>query len=609
MASESGDNTHMTDDEGRPDPARADAFGDDASTPYQPPQPPAPPQPYLPPQPQYGQPQYEQPQYGQPQYGQPQYPPPPAQPYAAGGYPPPPAQPYAAGGYPPPQAGYELAAPYGVPYSAASSDVVAGGSHRSGRRWAPVVTSVVAVVAVVVAGGAFAAYHLLASKGSQPDVWAPSNSVFYAKIDLDPAAATKLAVWQFEQKFPHAPKAANADSLKDSLLQAIFDDQTGTSTVDYTTDIKPWIGSRAAVAAFPDSAGQAQEVAIVETTDPGTAASDLAKIAQQSDGTLGYAIHGSYVVLGDSQPAVDAAVAAAQQGNIGDSATFNADTAQLKGNRIITAWWDIGATLKLAEAQDQGNLGGSLFGGGLGLVDASKAGRMVMGLSIEASSAELDGRVIGNTTSSDLNGHAGADLGNLPGGTVAGLALSNPEKIVKNELTSLQSGLLGEGLQSELDAAGAQLHLSLPGDIENLLGSEVVVGLDAAPDAAGLGKALYTVITKPDDPAKGLETAKILASQAAATGGSPLTASLDGSTVVVTDDSAPKAGKLADDPLFKTALSGMPTQSILAGYVDLHSLLASDAAQEPDLGHLGGLGFYVGADATTPVFAIKLTVS
>jgi hypothetical protein len=491
--------------------------------------------------------------------------------------------------------------------------LVAGPPQRK-RRLAPVITSVIVVVAIILGGGGFTAYKLLASKGGQPDKWAPANSIAYIKVDLDPSASAKVAAWQFERKFPDAPKIASADQLKDGLLQSVFADDSD-EPIDYNTDIKPWLGDRLAIAVYPDANGKPTFVVIVEVKDAGKARAGIDKLNAQSgaDDRVAYSIQGDYAILGQDQATVDDAVAAARKSNITSNSHFNSDLGQLKGDRVVTAWWDLGATIKAISTALPAEAQGLLSSGSLtGLPDVSDLGRMVMGVRVESSDVELEGRVLGSKTTDAskafANGDAMGTLGDLPGGTVMGVALANPEQLIKSELASLSSGLLGTSLKSELDQAGAELGITLPDDVENLLGSGFAAGIDRVPaEDPNLENPFFTLLTHPDDVNSAQHTAQILASLLSLDGTLSLNTKVQGSSVIVTNDDQPGSGKLADDASFKNALSGAPDKSVIAGYLNLGALAAAET-NVPDVKHLDGLGFYIGVDATSPVFGARLTI-
>jgi hypothetical protein len=553
----------------------------------------------------------------------------------------------AAAAAPPPAAFYGSVLPAGN-----GPDLLSNGSFEPGpparrRNVAAIVLSLVAVLAVIAGGVAYVGYHKLASKGAQPDGWAPANSIAYVKLDLDPSAAEKISALQFEQKFPSAPRVTDAAKLKDALLDAIFSKDTN-NPINYATDVKPWLGSRVALAVYVDGLGKAQPVGILEVTDAAKAKVGLAKLvkdqaasdiagskaqASSADGltfasdmpsavpgdtltsttqSSGYVIEGDYAIVAPSQQAADAAVAAAKKSNISGNSTYTADVATLKGDRVVTAWTDISAVLKLAESS--GRLGGAamLVPGGLGslggLAGNSLKGRAVAGVSIHSDYAELEGRILGSDVSAYSNPQAGTLLKALPSGSIAGLSVSGYAASAKKQLdTLLQSPLLGGGAKSQLDAIGSTLGIAFPDDVLNLLGNDFAVSLDSVPTAGASGAKL-TAITQPTDAAKGLDTAKKLAAAAGA-GGFPLTASANGTKVVLTNEDSVPTGSLGADAGFKSAMSGMPDQVVAAAYVNLSGIWDAAPLRAPaDLKHLAGLGMYAGVDGSDFVFAVRLTI-
>jgi len=527
------------------------------------------------------------------------------------------------------------------------ADILSSGPiERPRRNLAAILVSLVAVLAVIGGGVAYVGYHKLASSGAQPDEWAPASSVAYIKIDLDPAAAEKVAALRFERNFPHAPHVTSADQLKDSLLSAAFD--RSSSEIDYATDIKPWLGDRVAVALYPDASGKVQPVGILQVKDAALAKAGLTKLihtSSDSSGTPGFDVEGDYAVVGPSQAAVDAAVAAARTSSITASNQYASDVATLGGDRIVTAWADLGALAKYVSQAEANALSGlqgmDLSGSGmsdssggtsslvpasglgatsvLGLAQlsgiqgltnsASKlTGRLVLGLTLQAGYASISGRVVGAAVSGlkNQNADAGALLGQLPAGSVAGVAVSGIGALLSKELAMLESAPLASlGAKDQLSAIGEKLGISLPGDAVNLLGNGVAIGLDAVP-AAGT-KAKVTGIAEPTDVAKGLKTAQSLAGTLS-TNGFATTATASGSKVIVTND-AGASGALGDDPGFKAAMSGMPDHVVAAAYVDLAAIWPAAGSRVPsDLQHLTGIGTYEAIDGSDVTFTLRVTV-
>jgi hypothetical protein len=524
------------------------------------------------------------------------------------------------------------------------------------RNLAAIVVSLVAVLAVIGGGVAYVGYHKLASSGAQPDEWAPASSIAYVKIDLDPAASEKVAALRFEQKFPDAPHVTSADQLKDALLSDAF--AQPSSDIDYATDIKPWLGDRVALAVYPDASGTVQTVGILQVKDATQAQAGLTKLIHTAGGggisTAGFAIENDYAIVGPSQAVVDAAVTAARTSSITASSQYAADVATLGGDRIVTAWADLGAAAKYvakagaselsnlsalsalgavsssgsgsdsASGGDSGGLeslaptsvigpttisGLGQLGGMQGLTNELK-GRLVLGLSLQSGYAEISGRIVGGDVSGiqSQNADAGALLGQLPAGSVGGVAVSGIGAAISKELATLESGPLASlGLKDELDAASAQLGISLPGDAVNLVGNGVAIGLDSVP--ADGAKAKFTGISEPTDVAKGLKTAQALAGLLS-TNGYATTATASGSKIVVTND-AGASGTLSDDPGFQSAMSGMPSQVTAAAYVDLAGIWPSLGTTKvpSDIQHLTGIGTYEAIDGSDITFSVRVTVN
>jgi hypothetical protein len=526
---------------------------------------------------------------------------------------------------------------------ASGGDLLAGGPVVSPRRnLTAIIISLVAVLAVIIGVAGYVGYHKLASSGSQPDQWAPANSIAFVKLDLDPAASEKIAALRFEQKFPDAPHVTSADQLKDALLDDVFNNSSGSDKIDYATDVKPWLGDRVALAVYPDASGSAAVVGILAVNDADAAKIGLTKLVHDQ-GDAAFAIEGDYAIVGQTQTAVDAAVAAARASNITAAGNYSSDIATLKGDRILTGWADLGAVIKLAgksaalhgmpgggSLSNLGGLGGlgslgalgGLASGGLGaggglgglgglgslgsLATAVK-GRFVFGLQLQPAYADFEGRVIGSGVGGYHNGGAGNLLGQLPAGSIAGLAVSGLGDVLTQELAALEkSPLLAAGLQTELDGLGTKLGIALPSDAINLLGNDFAAGLDAVP--AGHGTAKFTVITEPTDLAKGLATAQKLASSI--NQGTPAVRAAGSEVIVTNDAQAPGSrGSLGDAPAFKTAMSGMPDQVVGAVYVDLAGIWAALPGKVPsDLTHLTGLGGYEAIDGSDLVFDARLTV-
>ena len=116
-----------------------------------------------------------------------------------------------------------------------------------------IVVGAAAVSVLAVAGGAYVAYGALSGGGAQPETVVPSAAAAYAEVDLDPAASQKVAAFRFLHRFPQLAKQLKGQgSLGSDLVASGLQDSDG---VNYNHDVKPWLGSRAAVAIVPDLGG------------------------------------------------------------------------------------------------------------------------------------------------------------------------------------------------------------------------------------------------------------------------------------------------------------------------------------------------------------------
>src|SRR5207245_7130939 len=93
-------------------------------------------------------------------------------------------------------------------------------SPRRGRRG--LVAALVVVVLLAVAGVGYAGYAtILKPHGASPEEATPANAVAFGKVDLDPAAQQKLAVYRLAKRFPDT-KVNSDKSIKDDLLKSLF---------------------------------------------------------------------------------------------------------------------------------------------------------------------------------------------------------------------------------------------------------------------------------------------------------------------------------------------------------------------------------------------------
>lgn len=340
---------------------------------------------------------------------------------------------------------------------------------RSGRR-SGLVAALVGAGALAVAGTAVAAASLLGGGGAQPEDVLPADAFAVLKVDLDPAAGQKLAVYRLSQRFPSlADKVKDQDQVKDQLLSAVFED---VEELDYERDVAPWIGDRVAIAAVPGN-DEPQPLAAVAYDDRAAAEDALARLAAEQDElTYAFSENADYVLLGVTQATVDAA--AATDRVLADADEWKDGDDALEGDQIVTAWADLGAFWSSlpVEARDQAE---EIYGL---TADVEVDGLAVAGLSAADDHVELVGRALDVTSplgeDSVIGAGEGGDLvQRLPADTAAALSVTG----LGAGLEQLFDTVYGEDDPMGLIATAQEAGLTLPDDLRPLLGEETVGAL------------------------------------------------------------------------------------------------------------------------------------
>lgn len=345
--------------------------------------------------------------------------------------------------------------------------------------------ALVGVGALAVAGTAVAAASFLGGGGAQPEDVLPADAIAVLKVDLDPAAGQKLAVYRLAQRFPTlAEKVRDQDRVKDQLLSALFED---VEELDYERDVAPWIGDRVAIAAVPGSE-EPQPLAAVAYDDRAAAEDALERLAADQD-ELAYAFseNADYVLLGSTQGTVDAA--ARTERVLADVDEWKDGGDALEGDQIVTAWADLGAFWASlpAEAREQAE---EIYGL---TADFAVDGLAVAGLSAADDHVELVGRALDVQSplaeDSVIGAGEGGDLvQGLPADTVAALSVTG----LGAGLVQVFDAVYGEDDPMGLVATAQEAGLTLPDDLRPLLGEETVGAL--------LGEEDFGLRVRSEDP-------------------------------------------------------------------------------------------------------------
>jgi hypothetical protein len=181
-----------------------------------------------------------------------------------------------------------------------------------------------AVGLVAVGVGAWAAYNFF-STGPQPAEALPARTLGYASIDLDPSGGQKIEALRTLNKFP-AFKDEVGINADDDILKEIFDriqDDAHCDSLDYSDDIEPWLGDRAAMAAVDVGDDDPDAVVVVQVKDADKADAGFKAIKACGDGEdVGWEISGDWAVIAESDEIAGKVVDAAAEHSLADDEDF-----------------------------------------------------------------------------------------------------------------------------------------------------------------------------------------------------------------------------------------------------------------------------------------------
>lgn len=442
--------------------------------------------------------------------------------------------------------------------------------RKRGRTW--LAAGLAAVLVVAVGGGAWA-FNALRSKGPQPEQALPADTVAYVRVDLDPAADQKLAALQFLKKFPEAEKKLGDEDedLRKSLWEAIASDDSDLKDVDYATDIEPWLGNRAGLAAVPvDGEKESEPVAVIQVTDQKKAEAALEKLRSE-DNETGFAFTDDYLVVAESQETADQVVKASADQPLAENEEFRADMGALDSTGVLSFWADAAKLADLVGPRAVGHMsGGPQFDG-----------RVVGALSFDSSYAQLETVLRGGEFPEVKE--TGIKLGELPESTAVAVSVAGAGPSFEQNWPTVESALraaAGGQFDSIVAAAKQQFGLQLPDDLVTLLGKDVTLALDerGLADAVQGGGSLPQVgLRSTTDVAKAEDVLAKIKNMLSASG-LPIelgTASGSDSVALATSESYAKelvsGGSLAQTDTFRTALTN--TEKAQFGlFVDIDKL-------------------------------------
>ncbi|NHA66701.1 DUF3352 domain-containing protein [Phycicoccus flavus] len=346
------------------------------------------------------------------------------------------------------------------------------------------------VAAALALGGAGVwAWSALGGGGDRPAVALPASTFFYAAVDLDPAAGQKIEAFRTLNKFPAFSEAGLEDDgeLSGGFWDTFFDTED-CANFDAAKDVTPWLGQRAAFAgvALDDDV---VPVGVVQVTDPAAAPAGLLTLkacdttgdATSVDGVKPtWVVRDGWAYVGRTEKSARAVADAAASGTtLADSPGFTSWMDSIGDQGVLTLWAapkpgqkatallrKIGSDPQVARLGAAGEQFDTFQGGAATLRFADGGLEMSIATGMEPGAGAVVGTGLGDAMS------------DLPDDTLAAVGLSTGEGWSAELADSIAQQSGGEiDAQAFYDALGEQTGLSLPGDLDALLGKGVVVSL------------------------------------------------------------------------------------------------------------------------------------
>ncbi|WP_246079903.1 DUF3352 domain-containing protein [Nonomuraea mesophila] len=430
------------------------------------------------------------------------------------------------------------------------------------KTWIIAVAAALAVV--LLGGGAVWAVGAIGGGGTQPHEVLPADSIAYARLDLDPAANQKVALFQLARKFTATKDTFSGEDPRKALFDTIT--KGDDSKVDFAQDVDPWLGSRIGFAAVPSGKDEPDFAVAVQVTDEEQAKAGIAKLMDGDK--YGIAFREDYALLSATQELADKYAQA--EGSLGDNTDFNDDFAALGEQGVLSFWAHAGS---LAEAAKKGMTPEQAAS-----LEQVKDARFAGALRFDSAYVELAGVVNGAKGMTPEGELPPADLGVLPASTAGALSISGLDQVLTKNWANIEKQATATGateVQQMLAQIKTRFGLELPGDLATLVGKNFTFALDSEGLSTNQFKAGARIAT---DPAKAQAILdKIQQAMASGGQGAPQIAKVAGDgvfTVATTDDYAKKlaeTGTLADSETFQTAIAN-PDEANMALFVDLDKI-------------------------------------
>jgi hypothetical protein len=365
--------------------------------------------------------------------------------------------------------------------------------RSGGRKWGIAALATVGVLGVAGAG-AYAA-GMLTGEGAGAAEAVPGNALAFLTLDLDPGVGQKVEAYRLMRKFPAlAEKLGEGQDLRRSLVEGALADAP-CEGLTFDDDFAPWLGNRVAVSAVRGD-DEPVPFLVLEVTDREQAATgveDVAACGGEDEG-FGTAFVGDYLILAEDTDTAARIAGDTEAGSLADDDNYRRWVQEAGGDGIVTGYVSAEAPrLLLDEAvKEATSEPGTSAAGGVGdlspeeleeqlgeTVEEFEGGAMVLRLDDGALQLEVAASAVGEVVASD-GGASG--LADLPASTVLAFGVGIADGTVEEMLDELAQSVGQEELDTSIARAEAMTGLTLPEDLETLLGDGVSVALDSSVD-------------------------------------------------------------------------------------------------------------------------------
>ncbi|CUR61757.1 conserved hypothetical protein [metagenome] len=370
--------------------------------------------------------------------------------------------------------------------------------------------------AVVVAGGAWAATSFFAT-GSQPAEALPDSTVAYVSIDLDPSGGQKIEAIKTLRKFPGFTDKIDLET-DDDLRERLFEEITKSGEcegLDYAKDVKPWLGSRAAMAAVDLGEDSPTPVGVVQVTDSGKAEDGMATLLEtcgEGDDAEagGWVVDGDWMVIAETKDLAQEVVDATGGASLADDGAFGTWTGEAGDDGFMSFYLAKGITKYAEEFAGMGSMMGDMSGMGADMGAEDPMADEQVPEQLQQLLDEFDGAAATvrfddgaveieyamSNYQEDMTKYMESDegvsmVGGLPDDTVAAFGLALTDGWGDAMLDYLKTAMPEESdtIDEQLAQLESETGLSIPADLETLLGDGMTLSLGSGidPDAIANG--------------------------------------------------------------------------------------------------------------------------